>query len=443
MSVEIGQKDNLLDSESLRAYYANDRLLWRNVAVLAVANLSWGIAVTITLPLAVFRLIQFGITEGWQGTVGSINAFLLSFIVMYFSWRSDHTSTRFGRRKPYIFLAAGPIILSIALFPYCSTVMPLVGLWLLGALFTDIKASTYPLLSIDCVRRDVLARANAVLSIVNGVFTFFMMRLTPYLDRLDPHLPFLVGAGAIALATAALVFVKEPDIHHPATEAFKPWSALKVGLRDRRIVWLMLGVSMVASFQFMLTVWTWLWAKTSLGLDKKEIFDAISWIYLVPIVMAYPTGWFIDKLGGFRAVLVYHSAAVVSLILLFFVHDKFTLTLLAVAMTVIAPLYSGADMMVYKTAEPKDVGSFTSSNAFIRNLYNGMLYLFSGWWIQFSHRDYHAIFVAGGVMSTVGVFMFFVYRAKMNGPGPSAPPSPEMISNLEGERATAPSGVAI
>lgn len=31
-------------------------------------------------------------------------------------------------------------------------------------------------------------------------------------------------------ATISAWFIKEPDIRHPATESFKPWTALQVGL---------------------------------------------------------------------------------------------------------------------------------------------------------------------------------------------------------------------
>ena len=108
------------------------------------------------------------------------------------------------------------------------------------------------------------------------------------------------------------------------------------------------------------------------------------------------------------------------MILLLQVHDAATLALYVMFMTISNPLNTAAEIMVYKTSDPKEVGSITSSLSFIRNFYNGCLLFFAGWFIQFTNRDYHALFIIGAVMMTVGLLMFFIYRKKMA--APSEPP---------------------
>lgn len=416
MAKELGEKGNLLDTPELRAYYANRPLLWRNLFFIGFSNIGWSVAMGATGPLMGLRLLEKGWTEAYSGTVGSINLWLLSFLVMYFSWKSDHTVTKIGRRKPFLFIAAGPIILSTALFPVFESLVPLVGLMLLQMMFTNLKNSTFPLLNIDCVARDMLARAQSILTVAGGIIMFFTMRITPHLIELGEWVPYAFGTVVLIISTVAAWFIKEPEIHNPQTEPFKPWSALKVGLRDRRIVWLMLGVAMVASFETVFQNWTWIYAKAKLGLERKDIFEALSWASLINILIAFPTGWLIDKVGGFKVVLLYFFMMLLNLVLLLMVHDATTLALYVAFMTISNPLNNAAEIMVYKTSDPKEVGSVTSSLSFIRNFYNGCLLFFAGWFIQLSGRNYNMLFIIGAVLMAVGLLMFFIYRKKMSAP---------------------------
>ena len=85
-------------------------------------------------------------------------------------------------------------------------------------------------------------------------------------------------------------------------------------------------------------------------------------------------------------------------------------------MTISNPLNNAAEIMVYKTSDPKEVGSITSSLSFIRNFYNGCLLFFAGWFIQLSGRNYNMLFIIGAVLMAVGLLMFFIYRKKMSAP---------------------------
>ena len=428
MSKELGEKGNLLDTPELRAYYANRPLLWRNMFFIGLSNIGWGVAMGVTGPLMALRLLEMGWTEAYSATVGSINLWLLSFLVMYFSWKSDHTVTKIGRRKPFLFIAAVPIILATALFPFFHSLIPLVGLSLMKLMFSNLKNSTFPLLNIDCVTRDMLARAQSILMVASGIIMFFAMRITPYLIERGEWVPYAFGTVVLLISTAAAWFIQEPQIHNPQMETFKPWSALKIGLRDRRIIWLMLGVAMIASFETVFQSWVWIYAKAKLGLERGDIFEALSWSQLINIAIAFPIGWIIDKVGGFKVVLLYFGMMLLNLILLLQVHDATTLALYVMFMTISNPLNTAAEIMVYKTSDPKEVGSITSSLSFIRNFYNGCLLFFAGWFIQFTNRDYHALFIIGAVMMTVGLLMFFIYRKKMSETSPPSESAPTTVA---------------
>ncbi len=412
-------RESSQQSLEVAAYYADKPLMWRNVALIGLCNVGWSVVGTVVVPLTALRLLELGLRENLQATINSVNAYALSFLVMYFAWKSDHTVSRMGRRKPFLFLSAPFIIASIALFPVfdeAHLLWMLVLLYVVKMFFMDIKSSTFPLLNIDCVPRDVLARANSVLTIASGLAGFFAMRYVGDLSNFASWLPFVLGAGVMTLTTICAWWIKEPPIRHPTTEKFKIWSTFKVASGDRRIFWLMAGVAMINSYTTMNTTWIWFWAKETLQLEKGEIFQALSWAGLLNIVLAYPIGWIIDRFGGLRVVILFFVGQLACFLWVLNVNDKSGLIVLSLATTLIAPLYAGADMMIFKSAPRKDIGSYTSTNSCLRNFYNASLGLIAGWTIYASGHDFVVGFWIGIVMSGVGILMFFIYHRSMNRP---------------------------
>jgi MFS family permease len=403
----------------LAAYYADTPLMWRNVILIGVSNLGWSMVFTIVGPLMTLKLLELGVKENIQATISSVNGWALSFLVMWFSWMSDHSVSRMGRRKPYLFLSAPFIIAPILVFPFAAEagwVWLLIAMQIVSMVAMDMKASTFPLLNIDCVPRHLLARTNSLFGVVGGIMGFLVMRYAGKLIEVAEWFPFVLGGGLMMLTTLAALLIQEPPIQNPATEPFRIWSTFKVAARDKRIFWLMLGVGMINGYVTMNNQWIWFWAKETLHLDRQEIFQSLSWAGLLNIALAYPIGWIIDKWGGFRVVVVFWVGQVICFFWAMHVQDKQGLIILSLAMTVIAPLYAGADIMVYKSADPKDVGSITSTNSCLRNGYNATLGFVAGWVIFCFGHNFRIGFVIGIVMSTVGLLMFVIHRRVMRRP---------------------------
>lgn len=400
----------------LAAYYADKPLMWRNVTLIGICNAGWGAVAGIVGPLMVLRLFELGLRENIQASINSVNLIALSFMVVYFGWRSDRTVSKVGRRKPYLFLSAPFIIAGTALFPLLDKahlLWALVLLYLISMFFMDIKASTFSLLNIDCVASEVLARANSVLTIAGGLVGFVAMRHTGDLIRVGEWFPYIFGAGIMTVTTICAFWIKEPPIRYPTTEKFKIWSTFKVAAQDKRFFWLVAGVAMINGYLNMTAVWIWFWAKETLGLERGEIFSALSWAGLLSIALAYPVGWVIDRFGGFRVVILFWAGQAACFLWTLNVHDKGSLIILSLATTVIAPLYAGADIMIYKSAPRKDIGSYTSTNSFFRNGYNALLGLVAGWAIYAAGSNFLVGFSIGMGMSTVGLLMFFIHHRLM------------------------------
>ena len=177
----------------------------------------------------------------------------------------------------------------------------------------------------------------------------------------------------------------------------------------------MAGVAMISSYSTMNTTWIWFWARETLHLERGEIFQALSWAGLLNMVLAYPIGWVIDRFGGLRVVVLFFVCQIACFLWALTVHDKSGLIILSLATTLIGPLYSGADMMIYKAAPRKDIGSYTSTNSCLRNFYNATLGLVAGWSIYADGHNYLVGFSIGIAMSAVGLVMFLIHHHLMAG----------------------------
>ena len=123
-----------MTSPEMAAYYNNRPLMWRNLWLIMLLSLGWGLVFTVVGPLMQLRMNKMGFGEGALGTLGAVNSWAYSYLVMYFAWKSDHTVSRFGRRVPYLFVTAPVIVISVVVFPFLNVLWLMAGVYLLQAL---------------------------------------------------------------------------------------------------------------------------------------------------------------------------------------------------------------------------------------------------------------------------------------------------------------------
>ena len=292
---------------ALKEYYGNKKLLWRNLVWYMLLTIGWNKVFQLVTPLMILHMNspEVGMDAGMIGGIAAANGYAVAFLVMYFAWKSDHTISRWGRRIPFLWISAPFIIVTVVIFPFIHNMWILLGVVVVYNFFMDMKASTISLLPIDLVPRHMLARVGAIPAVVMGVLGFFVLRYGMLLSDINMSLPFLIG-GAVMLCTTLCAFgIKEPPIQTPATEPFKPWSALKVGWKDRRMIILMLTVPMLTSMTSMYTAWIWLFAKNELNLSRTEMGDSLSWASVLGLVIAFPCAWLIDRISPFKLAGIY------------------------------------------------------------------------------------------------------------------------------------------
>jgi Na+/melibiose symporter-like transporter len=410
----LSSTEQAMANPAVTAYYADRKLMWRNVGWIVVGNFGPATATAIVWPLMTLRLNAAGVSDGGIGMITAVNLWVVSILVMYFAWKSDHLVSSWGRRIPYLLISFPFIVASFLLFPVYQSKWILIGLVLLYLYFQDMRQSTYPLLSIDCVRRDILARIGAIVTIINSLGGFLAVRYGSRLADYHEWLPYLLGGIVIAVTSLlAALNIKEPPIRNPTADRFTPFAAMRVAWRDRRIIVLMLAIAMLGSASIMFGTWLWFYARDVLGLTRGQTGAAMSWCILVTVVAAYPAGWIIDRLGSYLALIVYWLLVLLSFVVAIHMHSAGGLIAFTLLTSLFGALYGAGDMILMKQVHPAEVGSVTSTNSFLRNLYSGLLIFISGWMIQWSGNRYVPVFTLGLILTTVSIGLFFFYRHLM------------------------------
>lgn len=398
-------------SPEMSTYYNDRPLMWRNLWLITLLSLGWGVVFTVVSPLIQLQMNKIGFGERALGMLGAVNSWVYSYFVMYFAWKSDHTVSHFGRRVPYLFMSAPVIVISVIVFPFLHWMWLAAVVFLLQAFFMDIKAATIPLLNIDCMPRRMLARAGLPTTITMGILSFFALSYGMKLAEWNEYAPYFLGGAVLIVTTLVGGFlICEPPVRNPTTEMFKPWSAMKVAWEDPRRIVLMISVSLFQAYLTTYWSWVWLFAKNTLGLSRVDTGQAMAWGALVSLIVAGPIAWLVDHISPYKLLSVFCGLLGIHLLLVFQIHDTSSLMFVACLSSFLVPLYGAADIMVYRTVDPKVVGSMTSTNSCLRGIFNGGLAFGMGVLIEHTGHNYYIAFVAAYGLQLLGLVALFSYR---------------------------------
>ena len=403
--------DTTSSGDALAGYYSDRTLLWKNVAFIVLLTLGWSACFTFINPLIQLGLKGAGVSNSLLGLISGANGWIYSYLVMYFAWKSDHTVSRFGRRIPYLMISAPIIITCLVLFPIFKNAYILVLIFMVQAIFMDIKAATIPLLNIDCVPKGLLARIGSIGGMVGAILSFLSLRYGMKLAEQYHYGPYFAGALILtATTTAGVYYIKEPPIRQVGAGRFFPWSAMKVAWEDKSAILLMAGVGLIGVCSVICYAWIWLFATEKLEMNRGQLGAIMSWGILVPLLISYPAGHLIDRFRGIRIVALHWTLSILAAWwLITQVHNALTLTIGAMLMGAMGPFYGASDIKVYRDADRRHVGSITSTNSCLRGIINGMAVAISGFLIEWMKGDYRIAFAFGAFLTTIGFLCIVAY----------------------------------
>ena len=165
--------------------------------------------------------------------------------------RSDHTWTRWGRRKPWILVGVPLTVTGLITLPLAPTLAGVLG----AILVTNVGRALFvpPMVAWlgDLFPAAQRSQANAAFGLVSGVAAILVLVVSGVLfERVVRAAPFvLVALGTLLLAGLGVLWVREPPPATPAAQTPLPvWGTLRrmVTSRTRHWWWLLIALFLSA-----------------------------------------------------------------------------------------------------------------------------------------------------------------------------------------------------
>ena len=168
-----------------------------------------------TIPL--IMEYRFGMDQFSSGFIMALDNILAVFMLPLFGAISDKTSTRFGRRTPFILIGTVAAVISFIFIPFIGNVWLFIALLLVTLIAMATFRSPAVALMPDVTVKPLRSKANAVINLMGtagGILVLVLgMIITVNKDNMDNLFPYYVATCGIMLV-GLIVFiltVKEPS----------------------------------------------------------------------------------------------------------------------------------------------------------------------------------------------------------------------------------------
>lgn len=273
-------------------------------------------------------LRSYGLSNFLVGLLMTVDNYANLFIQPWVGARSDQTTTRWGRRYPYIIVGAPLAALGAILIPIGAdlALALLVAAMLMYTLSMAIFRSPTVALLGDIFPSHLQSKANGVINFMGLLAAVIAFFSGGALYKLDARFPFWAGAATMLVALIILMtLVREPA--HTASDDEQPDEGqgvfallhdLIVG-PDRRALLILaallawsIGITAIQAFFT-------LYGRQELGLNEGTAAQILSFYPLAGLLLAIPGGYLGTYLGRRRTLLLCLAVLTISLVVFLFV----------------------------------------------------------------------------------------------------------------------------
>ncbi len=338
---------------------------WRNTFVLGFGffgiSIIWPLFNSFIPPF----LEDLGLSAAVIGFILTWDNIINMFVQPWVGERSDHTRSRFGRRKPWLMLGAPIAAVFFLIVPFVRENFVLIALAILGtnigmALF---RSPTIAFLG-DLFPSEQRSKANGVINLMGGLGGALALLGGGALYKIGVPLPFIVGSVVLLAAIGiVLLFVREPEqVKTPQQTG----NGLVANLRE---VW---ASSDRSGVLILLAIFCWfvgwnameafftLYARNILGIQEGTGAQMLTAFAAALILFAIPSGFIATRFGRRRTILVGLAGMLIGLILGFTVRSSGLLLGLLAAMGAFWALVNINSLpMVYDIGGDKRIGAYT------------------------------------------------------------------------------------
>ncbi len=265
------------------------------------------------------------------GFLMTIDNYFALFLQPWIGNRSDRTTTRYGRRIPYLLIGMPLAAIFTAIIPFHTGLFTLLLFMILMNLAMSLYRSPTVALMPDTTLENKRTKANGIINFMGGVGSVIAFGVGSILYDYHRSLPFVV-AGVLTLICLFVVSrsIRESrDSVNTPLLGKKPRISLK-GQLDRTTVFLLAAIFFwFVAYQGVETLFT-LYGKNYLGLSEKASSFSLTFFSLAFVIFAIPSGFLGNRFGKIKMIITGICGLFVVFGLVIFVKDLLILRLLLV-----------------------------------------------------------------------------------------------------------------
>lgn len=296
------------------------------------------------VPLILDR--QFGLSAFWIAIFMVLDNLAAVLIQPWVGAWSDRLRTPLGRRLPFILIGAPVAAIAFGLMPLSSSLV----LFVLTATTVLVSMAFWrtPVIALmpDITPSAQRSQANGIINFMGGLASVISFAVGSQLYAKNPNYAFWLGSALVTLsAILVLVFIREPKEYSTRDDqkAERPdvWKSItSVFAEEERSAARMLTAILFwfLSWYAIETFFT-LYAVKHLGLGEADAAFQLTYVSLIFLVFAIPSGYIAAKFGRKRTIITGILMMIVSLGLMYVLPPSITVGARIASVTKTAGIY--------------------------------------------------------------------------------------------------------
>lgn len=275
---------------------------------------------------------RFGLSAGWIGffmVLDNIAALLIQPPLGVFS---DRLRTPLGRRLPFMLLGAPIAAVAFGFIPLTSVLPLFIIATVILLLSMAIWRTPIVALMPDITPSKFRSQANGVINLMGGLGAVLSFAVGAKLYEMNPAYAFWMGSGLVVVAAIlVLIFIREPreyvakkvhlaDLTSDGKEKSKVIDNIKevFSQEDKSASRILLAILLwFLSYNAVEAFFT-LYGVNHLGLAEADSGFQLTYISLVFLVFAIPSGYISAKFGRRRTIMTGISIMALCILLMYF-----------------------------------------------------------------------------------------------------------------------------
>ncbi len=372
----------------------------------------------------IFLGSNFALDASMVGAVITLNTVITFLLQPGIGSLSDRTRTRFGRRMPFILIFAPLAAIGFALLPLL--VQPnLLWLFVVVLILTIVALAFFrtPVIALmpDITPSPFRSQANGLINLMGGIGAILAFLGGSLLFKMNPAFPFWAAAVLLLLGCVIVLWsIKEPADSTTSSVEKRPGLVSSLGVivraREKSALYLLLAIfAWFVGYNAVSKFFTLYGVKT-LKLEPSNASFLLTFLALMFVVFAVPSGYIAGKFGRKRTILtglvgIGLLAAIIRMVPVTILASGFVLPVLLALIGIFwAAININSLPMVVDIAPQTELATYTGLYYFASTSAAVLGPFLAGLLIDAMGGDYGVIFLIAAIMFAVAFLCMLVVR---------------------------------